>query len=58
MVYSLAYMTKKDINHHDYYPTNIFYTNGIFKILNPLILKNSAYSLTQQSILYFIIFRN
>jgi len=49
LVYSLAYLTKKDINYHDFYPTNIFYNNGVFKILNPLVVKFSGYALTQQS---------
>ena len=34
LVYSLAYMSKKSINYHNFYPTNIFYNNGSFKILN------------------------
>jgi hypothetical protein len=25
LVYSLAYLSKKSIPHHDFYPTNIFY---------------------------------
>lgn len=49
LVYSLAYMSKKSINYHDFYPTNIFYNNGSFKILNPLTAKKSGYSLTQES---------
>jgi len=49
LVYSLAYLTKKDVNYHDFYPTNIFYSNGVFKILNPLVVKLSGYALTQQS---------
>ncbi len=43
-------MTKKGINHHDYYPTNIFYSNGVFKLLNPLMLEHSAYAMTQKRI--------
>lgn len=50
LVYSLAYMTKKGISHHDYYPTNIFYSNGVFKLLNSLMLKYSAYEMTQKRI--------
>jgi hypothetical protein len=53
MVYSLAYMVKKDVNHHDFYPTNIFYNNGAFKVINPALLKSSGYSLTQQSNYHF-----
>lgn len=41
-------MTKKNMNYHDFYPTNIFYNNGNFKIANPLTIKFSGYSLTQQ----------
>jgi serine/threonine protein kinase len=48
LIYGLAYMAKKDINHHDFYPTNIYYNNGCFKILNPLMVKYSGYSITQQ----------
>jgi hypothetical protein len=51
MVYGLAYMTRKDLNHHDFYPTNVFYKNGTFKLLNPLALNCSGYSITQQSML-------
>lgn len=49
LVYSLAYLVKKEINYHDFYPTNVFYNNGIFKIANPLAVKLSGYSLTHQS---------
>lgn len=54
LVYSLAYMSKKNINYHDFYPTNIFYSNGNFKMLNPLLAKMSGYSMTQQRISYLI----
>ena len=49
LVYSLAYLSKKNIPHHDFYPTNIFYKDGKFKLLNPLTLACSGYSITQQS---------
>ncbi len=49
LVYSLAYVDKNKIKHHDFYPTNIFYQNGIFKIANPLIVENSGYELTHKS---------
>lgn len=47
LVYSLAYLEKNNMKHHDFYPTNVFYQNGLFKIANPLSIEASAYSLTQ-----------
>ena len=51
LVYGLAYLSKKNIPHHDFYPTNIFYKDGKFKLLNPAVLSYSSYSITQQSTL-------
>lgn len=34
--------------HHDYYPTNIFYSRGQFKINNPIMVQVSGYTRTQQ----------
>ena len=49
LVYGLAYMSGKNVPHHDFYPTNIFYKDTKFRILNPVILPCSGYSITQQS---------
>lgn len=49
LVYGLAYMTKKNCNHHDFYPTNIYYVDGKFKIINPLEIQASGFYLTSQS---------
>lgn len=49
LVYSLAYLCRKGIGHHDYYPTNIYYMGGVFKLLNPALVACSGYSITQQS---------
>lgn len=49
LVYSLRYLQKFEYKHHDYYPTNIQYCAGVFKITNPLLTNASAYVLTQQS---------
>ena len=49
LVYSLRYMQREGVAHHDYYPTNVHYHNGMFKVANPMIASVSAYSLTQQS---------
>ena len=49
LVYGLAYLHNKDIRHHDFYPTNIFYKDSRFKLLNPVATPCSGYSITQQS---------
>ena len=49
LMYSLAYIKKCSYIHHDFYPTNVYYSNGIFKIVNPVLIDTSAYSLTQSS---------
>lgn len=48
LVYSLAYLCKKSVANRDFYPTNIFYSEGTFKVRNPLALTCSAYAITQQ----------
>jgi hypothetical protein len=48
LVYSLRYLQREGLPHHDFYPTNVHYHAGIFKIANPLALDTSAYALTQQ----------
>lgn len=52
LTYSLAYLCKKSIPHHDFYPTNILYHEGIFRVRNPLGIVCSAYTITQKSMLY------
>lgn len=54
LVYSLRYLQKFDHKHHDYYPTNVHYCSGIFKITNPLTFSASAYVLTQESNFFII----
>jgi hypothetical protein len=49
LVYSLRYLQRVGLPHHDFYPTNAHYAAGIFKMTNPLTLESSAYALTQQS---------
>lgn len=48
LVYALAYMEKNSLRHHDFYPTNVYYTAGAFKISNPTLVEASAYLLTQE----------
>jgi hypothetical protein len=48
LVYALAYLEKAGIRHHDFYPTNVYYSSGIFKISNPALQETTAYGLTQQ----------
>ena len=48
LVYALAYLEKNSIRHHDFYPINLYYCDGIFKIANPLSIEFSAYALTEQ----------
>ena len=54
LVYGLAYLSYKDITHHDFYPTNIFYKDSRFRIVNPMITPCSGYSITHQSKVYFM----
>lgn len=49
LVYSLRYLQKFEYRHHDYYPPNIHYCGGAFKVSSPLLTNSSAYVLTQQS---------
>lgn len=55
LIYSLRYLQRHAISHHDYYPTNVHYAGGAFKIASPITLEASAYSLTQQSNLLLIL---
>lgn len=48
IVYAMAALEVKQIRHHDIYPTNIFFHNGIFKLSNPSMTPQSSYSLTLQ----------
>ena len=50
LVYALAYMQKNNYKHHDFYPTNIYFQQGVFKITNPATTEQSAYFKTSQSI--------
>lgn len=54
LVYALAYLEKHNIKHHDFYPSNVFYHQGIFKVSNPLTVECSAYTLTHNSNNHFI----
>lgn len=47
LVYALAYLEKNSIRHHDFYPTNVYYHSGIFKLTNPVSHETSAYTITQ-----------
>ncbi len=47
LVYALAYLEKYGFKHHDFYPTNIFFCEGVFKITNPMVINESGYALTQ-----------
>lgn len=47
LVYALAYLQKNSLRHHDFYPSNIHYQQGLFKVTNPLTVTGSAYELTQ-----------
>ena len=38
LVYALAYMEKNSLRHHDFYPTNVYYNSGCFKITNPSLV--------------------
>ena len=55
LVYALAYMAKKKCNHHDFYPTNIYYCEGRFKLINPLEIQASGFYLTSQSTLKYLL---
>jgi serine/threonine protein kinase len=35
VAYSISYMNSEGYYHHDIYPTNIFYSSGLFKVTNP-----------------------
>lgn len=48
MSYALAYLESKGWAHHDVYPTNIFYADGIFKLAHPRFVRPS-YRLTIES---------
>lgn len=48
LAYSLAYLSSKAVPHHDFYPTNILYNQGQFRVRNPAALDYSSYSITLQ----------
>lgn len=54
LVYGLSYMTKKNCNHHDFYPANIYYSEGKFKVINPFEIQASGFCLTSQSSFFLI----
>ena len=44
-MYAIAYLENKGWEHHDIYPTNIYYVDGIFKLAHPRFVQTS-YQLT------------
>ena len=48
LIYAMSALEAKHIRHHDIYPTNVYFVNGVFKLSNPIVTPQSSYSLTLQ----------